>query len=272
MAEPLGAIFRQPFPEQVAAYRLRMGNLVPTARWDDIQKSAHDRSFMVAGAMKADLLQDLAEAVQATIERGETLDQFQKRFKEIVKTRGWHGWTGEGTKRGEAWRAKVIYQTNMATTYAAGRRAQLIAGNFRYWVYRHSGAENPRLTHLSWDRLVLPADHPFWITHTPVNDWGCGCYILGARNMRMARRLGGDPDKELPDNWQDIDPKTGEPIGIGKGWGYAPGATVSETINVVTGKLDALPTQLSVELVKSILERFDDLSEEDIARLKEWLP
>lgn len=252
--------FRKPFPEQVAAFRLRLGNLVPTSAWDDIQKSAHDRAFMVAGATQADLLTDLGGAVDAAISKGETLDQFRARFRDIVETRGWHGWTGEGTQAGENWRTKVIYRTNMATSYAAGRRAQLIAGNYPLWVYRHGGSENPRLTHLSWNGLVLPPDHPFWATHMPVNDWGCSCYVLGARSEAAARRLGGDPNKKLPDNWQEIDPKTGEPVGIGKGWGYAPGATVFEAINVLAPKFRTWPDELAMAVLR------EWLSQPEIAR------
>ena len=43
----LAATFRKPFAEQVAAFRLRLGDLVPAVRWDDIERSAHDRAFMV---------------------------------------------------------------------------------------------------------------------------------------------------------------------------------------------------------------------------------
>jgi hypothetical protein len=69
-------------------------------------------------------------------------------------------WTGEGSAKGEAWRTRVIYQTNLLTSYAAGRRAQLLAGKYKYWVYRHSGAEHPRLHHLALDGIALPPDHP----------------------------------------------------------------------------------------------------------------
>ncbi|MBN2631556.1 MAG: phage head protein, partial [Rhodobacteraceae bacterium] len=104
--------FRRPFAEQVAAFRLRLGDLRPTATWMDVWQAEHDRAFMVAGALKADLLADLAGAVQRAIEDGTSLEQFRTDFREIVTRRGWHGWTGEGTKRGEAWRTKVIYKTN----------------------------------------------------------------------------------------------------------------------------------------------------------------
>ncbi|SNS86902.1 Phage Mu protein F like protein [[Luteovulum] sphaeroides subsp. megalophilum] len=226
----LAAVFRRPFPEQVAAFRLRLRNLVPTARWDDIRRAQHDRAFMVAGALKADLLADLAAAVDKAVSQGGTLEDFRRDFRAIVESRGWHGWTGEGTAKGEAWRTKVIYRTNMATTYAAGRLAQLVAGNFSYWVYRHGGSREPRIQHLSWNGVALPPDHPFWQTHAPPNGWGCSCYIVGARTEAGIRRVGGDPAKKLPEDWDALDARTGAPAGIDKGWDYAPGASAVQDL------------------------------------------
>lgn len=136
---------------------------------------------MVAGATKAELLADLAKAVDKAIAEGRSLEEFRSDFRSIVEKNGWHGWTGEGTKKGKAWRTRVIYRTNMATTYAAGRRAQLLAGNFAFWVYRHGGSREPRILHLGWNGLALPPDHEFWATHSPPNGWGCSCYVVGAR-------------------------------------------------------------------------------------------
>ena len=63
----LKGTFRKPFDEQVAAFRLRLQQLVPTTTWDEVWQSQHDRAFMVAGAMKADLLADLAAAVDRAV-------------------------------------------------------------------------------------------------------------------------------------------------------------------------------------------------------------
>lgn len=225
------ASFGKPFRYQIAAWRLRLANLVPTARWTDLWQSEHDRGFMVAGAMKAELLEDLAAAVGKAITSGSSLETFRADFRALVEKNGWHGWTGEGTKRGEAWRTKVIYRTNMATSYAAGRLAQLREGSLKFWVYRHGGSRDPRIQHLGWDGLVLDRDHPFWLTHAPPNGWGCSCYIVGSPTREGASRVGGKPGKALPDDWQKTDPRTGAPMGIDKGWAYAPGATASEAIS-----------------------------------------
>lgn len=242
------ATFGKPFAQQLAAWRIRLANQVPTATWQDLWQSQHDRAFVVAGAMKAELLADLAEAVDKAITNGGTLETFRKDFRAIVEKNGWHGWAGEGSKKGEAWRTKVIYKTNLATSYAAGRLAQLREGGFAFYVYRHGGSVEPRIQHLAWDGLILEADHPFWATHAPPNGWGCSCYITGARSREGAKRVGGKLGKELEDGWQALDPRTGAPVGIDKGWAYAPGATVSDEIaelgKVIAGKVQGLPPEL----------------------------
>jgi uncharacterized protein with gpF-like domain len=226
----LAGVFGKPFAFQVAAFRLRLADTRDTATWRDVWQAEHDRAFMVAGATGADLLADLGAAVDKAISQGTTLEEFRRDFRRIVEERGWHGWTGEGTKKGEAWRTRVIYNTNMSVSYHAGRHAQLVKAGYPLWVYFHGNSREPRLNHLAWDGLILPADHPFWITHYPPNGWGCSCYVAGARSMRGAIRLGGKPDVTLPDDWAAIDPRTGAPKGVGKGWAYAPGASVDALV------------------------------------------
>lgn len=170
---------------------------------------------------RADLLADLAAAVDKAISEGESLQTFRKRFGEIVQKRGWTGWTGEGSQAGTAWRTRVIYRTNMDTSYAAGRLAQL--QHFPVWVYRHSGAEHPRLQHKAWDGLTLPADHEFWRTNYPPNGWGCGCRVVGASSTDAALRLGGDPGFDAPPAGWDARDAKGRLPGIDEGWDYMPG-------------------------------------------------
>lgn len=219
--EALAGALNLPFAEQIDFFRKKLN--LPTERWDDIWKAAHDRAFIVAGAMKADLLADLRTAVERG--KGTTQETFRKAFREIVKKHGWTGWTGEGTISGEAWRTRVIYETNLRTSWAAGRRRQLTDPDLLqarpFWRYVHSGlALEPRPEHKAWSDagLTLPADHPFWDTHSPPNGWGCRCRIVAVRDP------GPNDATTPPDGWDTIDPKTGEPPGIARGWGYAPGA------------------------------------------------
>lgn len=252
------ATFRKPFTEQVAAFRLRLRDLVATSTWTDVSRSAHDSSFMVAGAVKADLLADLGAAVERAISEGTGFEAFKRDFRDIVERRGWHGWTGEGTPKGENWRIRTIYRTNMRTSYMAGRFAQLREGGFKYWVYRHGGSLEPREQHLGWDGLILPADHPFWETHYPPNGWGCSCRVFGARSIEGAKRRGGKPSVKLQDGWDVRDRRTGAPPGVQKAWDYAPGASVEGTIRAMTEKTVNWPFALARAFMDDVPAELQD--------------
>jgi hypothetical protein len=251
--------FNTPFAEQLAFFRQKLN--LPSERWDDITRAAHDRAFMVAGATQADLLADLHAAIGKAIEQGAGIEAFRKDFKAIVGRHGWTGWTGEGTPAGEAWRTKVIYQTNMATSYAAGRYRQMTDPELLtlrpYWRYKHAdGVANPRLQHVAWNGLTLPHDHPFWQTHFPPNGWGCHCRAMAvsAREYAKAQAAGLG---EAPAGWDDIDERTGAPVGISKGFDYAPGANVRTPLrDFVQDKLitypDAITTALSRDVTRYI--------------------
>jgi hypothetical protein len=272
----LAFALQRPFAEQVAFFRGKLSNLVPTATWRDIMRSAHDTAFMVAGAAKADLLADLAAAVDKAIHDGEGIEAFRRRFGDIVQKHGWTGWTGSESKAGTAWRTRVIYRTNMATSYAAGRLSQL--QHFPLWVYKHSGAEHPRLQHKAWNGLTLPADHEFWKTHYPPNGWGCGCRVVGASSEKGAARLGGKPGyTEPPPGW-DVPDGKGRLPGIDEGWDYQPGRT-SPVIQHLAEKTARLPAPLTDALKAEVLRylhpsdivRFQQQSKAREAMLREYL-
>jgi len=111
--------------------------------------------------------------------RGKSIQAFRKAFDSIVEK---HGWQGSDTKAGRDWRTRVIYGTNMRTSYAAGRYAQLtdpdLLKNRPYWKYIHSDlVAHPRELHQSWNGLVLRYDDPWWRAHYPPNGFGCRCRV-----------------------------------------------------------------------------------------------
>lgn len=246
--------FNTPFARQIEFFRAKLN--LPTERWDGIVGRAHDRAFIVAGVSKADLLADLRAAVDKAIAEGKGLEAFRRDFRAIVQKHGWTGWTGEGSKAGEAWRTKVIYQTNMAMSYAAGRYRDLtdpaLLKLLPYWRYVHNDSViHPRPLHLAWDGVTLPHDHPFWQTHFAPNGWGCRCRVVP-----VAAPGGGDKTAP-PEGWDKISPKTGEQVGIDKGFGYAPGANADTSLRqMVQDKLitypDAIAKALSVELNRGV--------------------
>ena len=242
---------RQQFQEQIDFFRRKLN--LPTETWRDIQRSAHDRAFMVAGATKADLLADLRKAVGEAVQGG-SIGEFRKAFDQAVAKHGWTGWTGEGSKVGQAWRTRVIYQTNVATSYAAGRRKQLLdpalLARRPYWRYVHNDSVvHPRPHHKRWGdmRLTLRHDHPFWETHFPPNGWGCKCRVVA-----VAQPGEGDAT-EPPEGWSQASPTTGAPEGIDEGFDYAFGARSDDDLrSFVQEKLIAYPPAIGRALTADV--------------------
>jgi hypothetical protein len=237
------ALFRLPFEEQISFFRNKLN--VPTARWDDLWKDQHAKGFMIAGAMKADLLNDFRQAVDKAIAGGATLADFRKDFDRIVAR---HGWSYKG---GRNWRSRVIYDTNVRTAYAAGRWKQLqdpeVKRFYGCLVYRHGDSRVPRPIHLSWDGITLPADDPWWKTHYVPNGWGCKCKVFAA--TQEDRQRAGAKGEAPP---SPIDPKTSEPVGIDRGWGYNVGDAVAAKYNILRSAVSRLPDDIANALIADI--------------------
>jgi hypothetical protein len=169
-----------PFAEQIQFLRRKVN--IPTDSWVDIYGAEHDYGFMVAGANRNAIVADFRSAVEKVIAEGATLADFRKDFDNIVAS---HGWDYKG---GRSWRSRTIYETNLFSSYNAGRFEQLEAAGdaLPYRQYHHSGSENPRAEHLAWDGLVLRRDDPWWQTHTPINAWGCQCSVSGLTELGLA--------------------------------------------------------------------------------------
>jgi len=212
------------FAEQIDFFRRKLN--VTSVRWADVWREQHNTSFMIAGALRDDLLNDFRQAVDLAIAEGKSITWFKKEFDNIKKRYGWSH-TGDA-----AWRSRVIYDTNMRQSYNAGRYEQL--QHFDYWEYQHGDSLHPRELHLRWHGRILPKDDPWWQTHFPSNGWGCKCRVRG-RSAQYIQRKGltveGSPRIEFKE-W--IDKVTGEthriPKGIDPGFDYAPKKSTSQAV------------------------------------------
>lgn len=217
-----------PFDEAIQYFRQKIN--LPTETWKDLWKGMHSRAFVVAGAVKGDLLSDLRGAVDKAISKGTTLAEFRKDFDNIV---GKHGWVHTGEP---GWRAATIYNTNLSTAYHAAHWKSMTDPDvlrFRpYLQYLASSSAERRPEHTGWYNTVLPADDPWWRTHYPPNGWGCKCGVasLSKRDLERLQEeaaKGGTPVRtEAPkvDHYEWTDKATSEvhqvPRGIDPGWDY----------------------------------------------------
>jgi len=238
-------VFKLPFSEQEKFFQNKLN--IPTQSWTDLWKDQHAKGFMIAGAYKADLLTDFRSAVDKAISQGITLEDFRKDFDSIIAK---HGWSYKG---GRNWRSEVIYSTNIRTAYAAGRWQQFQDPDIRkfygYLTYRHGDSRVPRPHHLAWNGITLKDDDPWWKTHYVPNGWGCKCKIFAATREDFERAKAGGKG-EAPSS--PIDPKTGEPIGIDKGWGYNVGTATQTKYSILESSLARMPEDIAQALIGEI--------------------
>lgn len=215
-----------PFNEQAEFFRRKLN--LPTEAWTDIYSREHDWAFVVAGANRDALVSDFRTAVEKVVADGGTLQEFRRDFDEIVAR---HGWSYNG---GRNWRSRVIYETNLNSSYMAGRYEQLLAvrEDRPYWQYLHSDAvEQPRPHHEAWDGMILRWDDPWWQYHFPPGGWGCQCRVIALSEADLVR-MGRTVDTAPPIEWEDREigqrspggPRTVRvPQGIDPGFEHIPG-------------------------------------------------
>ncbi len=211
-----------PFDEAIKYFRQKVP--LPTRRWTDLWEGMHARAFVVAGAMKSDLLSDFRTAMDKAIAEGTTLSDFREAFDDIVAR---HGWSYRGSR---GWRSALIFNTNCRTAYQAGHYEQMreVAAERPWWRYVAVQDSRTRPEHLTWHNTVLRHDDPWWKTHYPPNGWGCRCTVvsLDDADIRELESEGEKLDREAPETKYKIwtDRATGEsrrvPAGIDPGWAY----------------------------------------------------
>ena len=216
MAKELG--FKQGSYKEAVDYFKQKINL-PTKRWNDLEGAMHTRAFVVAGAMREDILSDFRNAVDAAIEKGESLQDFRDRFYNIAsKWRESDPSFDEKMKKPKygAWRSKVIYQTNMLTAAAAAqeRQAREMPDVFTHAKYVCMMMPTSREQHKAWNGTVLPVNDPWWEKHSPPNGFGCLCEKEFISKYEMDAGLEKQTKAPTPAN---------DTTNIGENWDYSIG-------------------------------------------------
>lgn len=218
---------RQAFKPQIEF--LRQKRVRPTKWWTDALGGDHDRAFVIAGATDTAMLEEFQASIIKAAEEGSYVEDFAKDFDRIVEKYGWE-------YRGERnWRIRTIFETNIRTSFMAGRLRQMrdpdVVKLRPYWQYLHGDSRTPlvpRKQHLAWHNLVLMWDDPWWEVHFPPNDWRCSCGVRTLSRRDLERQGKSGPDEAPKDALLPvIDKASGQmvmqPMGIGLGWDHMPG-------------------------------------------------
>ncbi len=159
--------------------------------WDytDVWAEANVHAFTVAKATSLELLRTIRAEVAKSIGPGQTFEQFKKTLRPRLEEMGWWGKqevldidTGEITEAqlGSVRRLRTIYQTNVQTSYMAGRYKRYVSNavDRPYWRYVAIMDGRTRPAHAALNGKVFRWDDPIWKVIWPPNGWGCRCRVI----------------------------------------------------------------------------------------------
>ena len=252
MSDPqLQAVFGKPAQEVVDYFQRKRQQ--PSAGWETVSAQEQQRAFTVAQSAGFNVLGDIQDALNRARDEGWSIQKFQEHLEPILRAKGWWGRaidpeTGEILKMypdtrnpvryGSPSRLRLIYDTNMAASYGAGRRERQQAAKqaFPYLRYVAVMDGRTRPAHRALHGQVWHIDHPIWGSIYPPNGFRCRCMTqaLSADDVPagMLNDGGDQVERWMPVNaardmmrqrgWRTPD---GREIYADIGWDVAPGNT-----------------------------------------------
>lgn len=239
-------------PAEALAYFRSKGLAAPEDRFDyrDVWRGEHAASFVVAKAMRDDVLRMIREELVRAMAEGRTLQAFQADLAPRLEAAGWWGRaemtdpkTDEVTEvqLGSMHRLRTIFDTNMRTSMAAGRwaRIQRTKAAFPYLRYVQVDRPSKRPAHARYNALVRPVDDPVWARIYPPNGYFCACGVeqITQGQIDRGRYEVSDP-VNLDEDWQ-TNYRTGEdelvPVGVTPGFDVNPGMIWLDTERKMEG-------------------------------------
>lgn len=148
-------------------------------------------------------IETVIKAVNKSIADGGTFNDFQKLIaeSEIILPKHY---------------LDNVFRTNIQNAYGHGRWQQQQRNKAKcpYLMYSAINDSRVRPAHLDLNRIVLPIDHPFWLTHYPPLGFRCRCTVI-ALTEKEALKYGITPDDKLPEvaealNWSSHPLQFGE--------------------------------------------------------------
>ena len=99
-----------------------------------------------------------------------------------------------------------VFRTNIQNAYGHGRWQQQQRNKAKrpYLMYSAINDSRVRPAHLALNRIVLPIDHAFWLTHYPPLGFRCRCTVI-ALTEKQAMKYGITPEDQLPEIAEALD-------------------------------------------------------------------
>lgn len=247
---------RLPNDEAIEYFRARTPSSTHW-NWFDLLGEAHGKSFVVAKAVRTDVLSSIHYQMRRAIEKGISEAEFVRNLEINLKKLGWWGKQvvvspdggAEVVQLGSPHRLRTIFRTNMEVGVAHGAYRRQVDNKAArpYWKYMALMDKATRPSHATMNGKVFRADDPIWKTHYPPNGFGCRCFVMALTEKEMEEEglVVSDSEGHLTRIRQEagVNKRTGEVITVrgtqyrftgkdGKsrvmtpdpGWSYNPGS------------------------------------------------
>ena len=108
-------------------------------------------------------------------------------------------------------RAELLLRAHGFAAYSAANWRSLEENKdiFPWRKYQTAQDDRVRGSHAALDGLILPADSPFWIDHTPPWEFGCRCDVVGMMDEEVQELLEEDR-KKTPSEKSIYEPNSAE--------------------------------------------------------------
>jgi SPP1 gp7 family putative phage head morphogenesis protein len=189
------------FQEAIEFLRRKLN--ITSAEWRAIWTEAGAISDAAADQVKDSMFRDILQAVLDQLETGGTLQDFRAAYDRITAEAGWSSDGHPG------WHSQLVWRLHTQTAYSAGRWEQAqelkaaTPSEQLYGRYITVGDHRVRPTHAAWQGIILPLEHPFWLTHWTPNGFNCRCHVMVVTD-RTIKRYGwtvtpdNDPRLSIP--------------------------------------------------------------------------
>lgn len=260
-------------PEKAIKYFESRGYNI-TFDWHEMWQEAHTKAFTVSRVTQVDVLKDIRESLQKSLNEGMTYKQFQKDIIPKLQAKGWYEkkivTNPEGKEKrvdlSAPWRLKTIYRTNIQTAYMTGRYKEQLANVdiMPYWEYVAILDSHTRPQHKALNGKILRYDDPFWDSFYPPNGWGCRCRVRSVDDAWLKERdlQPESSDGKLSETYQLVSKKTGEmaPVSVYKdaiegsispdvGWSYNSGKFVWNIDVYAYSRIKDLPADIKTKFI-----------------------
>jgi len=116
-----------------------------------------------------------------------------------------------------------VFRTNIQSAYGHGRwqQQQRNKDKRQYLMYSAINDSRVRPAHLALNRIVLPIDHPFWLTHYPPLGFRCflpDTKIDGASHGAIKRFYSGKIVKLITKSGRELRVTANHPVLTSRGW------------------------------------------------------